>query len=76
MSPDVGDLAISNVKMCEELVPSNAMRFVPEEKTFKVDMAMAWEAIPEVNKGKEISFEMLIHERNIKNSMDPFCRAP
>jgi hypothetical protein len=61
MSPDVGDLNISSVKMCEELVPSNAMRFVPEEKTFKVDMAMAWEAIPKVHKGKEISVEMLIH---------------
>lgn len=61
MSPDVGDLNILSVKMCEELVPSNAMRFVPEEKTFKVDMAMAWEAIPKVHKGKEISVEMLIN---------------
>jgi hypothetical protein len=47
MPPDVGDLNISNVKMCMELVPSNAMRFFPAEKTFKVDMGMAREAANE-----------------------------
>lgn len=60
MSLDDGDLNISSVKMCKELVPSNAMRYFPEDKTFKVDMAMAWETIPKVHQGKEFSFEMLV----------------
>jgi len=40
--------------------PQTLCGFFPAEKTLKVDMGMAGEAIRKVHKGKEIPFEMLI----------------
>ncbi|KAL3419619.1 galactinol-sucrose galactosyltransferase 6 [Phlyctema vagabunda] len=60
ISSTIGDVDISRVRICDEPVPADAMRYVVDEKIFEVDMETTWELRDKPHMGKEISFEMLV----------------